>query len=286
MSNIKPATFLFAALLLTAPAMAQTTGKLSLTKGQKLQVDNVVKSVINQEMMGQSIEITIDANVTHKVEVKEKKDTAYHLSSTMTHLVTNANAMGQTMAFDSDKPEDLQSETGKALQDQLNVAREVTISEKARVISAPSPEKKAPSGNQLMDMVNSATGADTDESNGASAAFELLPAGKKVGDSWSDSTITEELKTYRNYTLKSITGNEATLALDGKQVTHKKVEQQGMEITVNMEGKLTGEGIVDVKTGVLKQRTVLLDGTGTAEVMGQSIPVTTKTTTTTTVKGI
>jgi hypothetical protein len=38
------------------------TGKLALTKGQKLQVDNNIKSVISQEMMGQQMEIVIDAN--------------------------------------------------------------------------------------------------------------------------------------------------------------------------------------------------------------------------------
>ena len=272
----------------TIHASAQTaSGKLLLTKGQKIQIDNNVKSVINQEMMGQTMEITIDANMIHQVEVKDKKSNTYLVSSTLTKLTTNGSAMGQEMKFDSDKKEDLDSETGKALKDQLNVTKEVELNESAKVINAVKKEPKAPSASpQLMDMVNNITGGDGDESNGANAAFEVVPAGKKAGDTWSDSVIIEGIKTYRNYTIKQITGNIATVLLSGSQVTKKKMEQQGMEITVNMEAKLSGEGMVDINTGLLQQRTMVMEGTGSAEVMGQSIPVTTKVTTTTTVKKI
>ena len=282
-STVLPAICLF-----SVTASAQTaSGKLMLAKGQKIQIDNNIKSVINQEMMGQSMEITIDANMVHQVEVKDKKTSSYLLSSTLTKLTTNGSAMGQDMKFDSDKKEDLESETGKALKDQLNVTREVELNDNAKVINAVKKEPKAPSATpQLMDMVNNVTGGDADESNGANAAFEVVPAGKKAGDTWSDSTITGDIKTYRNYTLKEVNGNNGTVLLTGKQTTKKKMEQQGMEINISMEAKLSGEGIVDMTTGLLKQRTMVMDGTGSAEVMGQTIPVTTKITTTTTVKTI
>ena len=137
-----------------------------------------------------------------------------------------------------------------------------------------------------MDVVSNITGGANDESNGANAAFNVFPAGKKLGDSWSDSSITAEMKTYRNYTIKSVSGNNATVQLTGTQITKKKVEQQGMEINISMDGKLSGEGIVDMSTGVLKEKTTVMDATGSAEIMGQSIPVTTKVTTVTTVKTI
>ena len=287
MKLTKHFSFLLAVCMIGATASAQTaSGKLALLKGQKLQVDNNIKSVINQEMMGQAIEITIDANTIHQLEVKDKKDKSFIVASTLTKLVTNGNAMGQVISFDSDKKEDLETETGKALKDQLNVSKEVELGENARVINAVKKEKEPSTGGQLMDMINNVTGANGDESNGANAAFEVMPAGKKVGDTWSDSTITDEIKTYRNYKFKEVKGNVAILELTGKQLTNKKVEQQGMEINVTMEGKLSGEGIVDMATGIIREKTTTLDGTGSAEMMGQSIPVTTKITTKTTVKSI
>lgn len=288
MNFTKTYTLLFAATgLITIQSFAQTaTGKLSLIKGQKIQIDNNIKSVINQEMMGQSMEITIDANMIHQVEVKDKKSDNFILSSTLTKLTTNGSAMGQEMKFDSDNKTDLESETGKAIKGQLNVSMDVELNNNAKVVTGVKKDANAPSGGQLMEMVNNVTGAGADDSNGANAAFDIVPAGKKVGDSWSDSTITDEMKTYRNYTFKEANGNLATIVLNGKQITKKTVEQQGMEINVTMDGKLSGEGVVDMSTGILKQRTMILDGTGSAEVMGQSIPVTTKVTTTTTVKSL
>ena len=277
----------FAGILGSAAVFAQTSsGKLSLSKGQKLQIDNSVTSVINQEMAGQSIEITIDANLVHQLEVKDKKNNSYIIAATLTRLATNGNAMGQSMSFDSDKKEDLETETGKAMKGQLNVTQEVEFNDQGKVINGVKKDQKDSAGGQLVDIVNNMTGGNNDNSNGANAAFEVMPVGKKVGDSWSDSIISNEIKTYYNYTIKEIKGNDATVLVTGKQVTIKKVEQQGMEININMEGKISGEGIVDINTGVLKEKTTVSDGTGTAEMMGQSIPVTTKITTKTTVKKI
>src|SRR6185295_8951416 len=100
----------------------------------KIEINNDIKSVSNQEMMGQSIEITVNANTVHKLEVKEKKSNSYLVSSTLTKLSTNGNAMGQEIKFDSDKKEDLESETGKGLKDQLNVSMDVELNENAVII--------------------------------------------------------------------------------------------------------------------------------------------------------
>jgi hypothetical protein len=61
--------------------------------------------------------------------VKDKKSNSYLVSSTLTKLSTNGSAMGQELKFDSDKKEDMESETGKALKDQLNVSKDVELSE-------------------------------------------------------------------------------------------------------------------------------------------------------------
>lgn len=288
MKPVHSISILLSALcFITLHTIAQNSaGKIILTKGQKFEINNNTKSVISQEMMGQAIEITVDANMVHKVEVIDKMSNSYLIASTLTKLTTNGSAMGQEMKFDSDKKEDMESETGKLMKDQLNVTKEIEISEMAKVIkSTTKSATSAPSG-QLMDMLNNMTGGYIDESNGASSAFEIIPAGKKIGDFWSDSTIMGDIKTYNSYTLKSITNNIATLELKGKQLINKKMEQQGMEINIKMEAKISGEGIVDMNTGLLQQKTTLTDGNGSAEVMGQSIPMSSKVTTITTIKKV
>jgi hypothetical protein len=42
-----------------------SVGKIILAKGQKIEINNNTKSVISQEMMGQAIEITVDARIAN-----------------------------------------------------------------------------------------------------------------------------------------------------------------------------------------------------------------------------
>ena len=278
--------FLTACYAFSITAVAQiSSGKLSLHKGEKLEVDNDVKSVITQEMMGQSMEVNINALMVHHVEVKEKKDSSFTIVSTLTKLKTKGSAMGQKLDFDSDKKEDMESETGKAIKDELNVAKEIELNESAKVINTKKPNKnEEKTSGSMIDIFKNITGDDADESNGAKDAFEVIPTGKKKGDIWADSIIIDDVKTYRKYKIKEVKDNDATIVLSGTQITDKKMEQQGLEINIHMEGKLSGEGIVDMSTGIITQKSTVMDATGTAEVMGQSVPVTSKVTSVTTVK--
>ena len=81
-------------------------------------------------------------------------------------------------------------------------------------------------------------------------------------------------------------GNDAILTLSGTQSTNKKIEQQGMEVNVTMESKLSGESTVDLTTGIVKQKSLVMDGAGNADAMGQAIPITTKITSNTIVKNL
>ena len=288
--NITKSLYLLTGTMLafSVAGIAQTSlHKLSLTKGQKLQIDNTVNSLITQEMMGQTMEIKADASTQHQVEVKDTKDASYLLSATFTKLKTNTSMMGQDMSFDSDKKDDMEGDQGKMFKDQLNVAKDVELTHYNKVINAPKKEDKKdePAGG-MMDMMKGLTGGEADESNGASAAFEVIPADAKAGSSWQDSSITAEVKTYRTYTVKEIKGNDAILSLSGKQSIKKTIEQNGMEITVNTDAKISGEETVDISTGIIKQKKVVMDSAGNASVMGQEVPLTTVTTTVTTVKSL
>ncbi len=288
MKFITPASLLYAIFsILTITTSAQTaSGKLILSKGQKIQIDNEIKTISNQEMMGQSMEITSDARMVYAVEVKGKKPHSYLISTTLTRVISSGSVMGKEMKFDSDKKEDLESEAGKAFKDQLNVGMDAEFDESARVINAVNKDTAASTGNQMMDMMKKFAGASGAELNGASAAFIIIPSGKKVGDTWTDSLITEAVKTYTSYTFKELNGNNATIISTGKQFTKMKVEQQGMEINISMDGTVSTAGIIDITTGLVKQKTTTINGTSTTEVMGQSIPGTTKVTTITIVKMI
>jgi hypothetical protein len=281
--------FTAATLCISVVAVAQTTdGKLLLVKGQKIQIDNSVKSVTSMELMGQSMEMTSDVAMVSKVEVKDKVNDTYTVTNTLTKLATSGSAMGQDYSFDSDKKEDLESEIGKVMKDQLNVSKEMeyTTAGKLAGVKKPAAGEPAAKGNPMMDMMKNMSSGGNDESGGTSDIFMILPSGKKVGDTWSDSTIADGSKTYRTYLLKELKGNVATLTLTGTQSTNKKMEQQGMEVMVTLESKLTGELILDIAAGLVTQKSFTMDGTGSADAMGQAIPITTKITSATNIKNL
>ncbi len=264
----------------------KNNGKLELTKGQKLQVDNTLNSVATMDMMGQQMELNSDAVMVNQVEVKDKKDSSYTIASTLTKMTTNGNMMGQSYSFDSDKKQDRDSsELGKMLKDQLNVPREIELNSKGQLVNQKKTDAPAETGaNPMMGMMKSMTGSGSDFA--ATEVFQVIPSGAKQGDTWSDSAILDGIKTFRTYTIKEIINNIAAVTLTGNQTTNKKVEQMGSEINLMIEAKLSGESKVDMKTGMVQQKTFVIDGSGSADAMGQSIPLTMKVTSTIIVKNL
>lgn len=255
-------------------------GKLSLKKGQKIQLNNTMKSVTSFEMMGQAMEMTSDAYLENQVEVKDKKTSSYLVGSKFTKMAINGSAMGQTFTYDSDKKEDENSEIGKRMNGFLNKENDLEISEDGKAIDNPADSANK---NEAAEAISSLAGG-VDFTKAAAEAFLVLPAGAKNGFSWSDSVIAEGIKTYRDYSIKEINNKIATVSLTGNQTTNKTVQQMGMDVQVNLVAKISGEFKVDTATGIVLERNVVSEGNGTADAAGQSIPLTTKLTANTTVK--
>ena len=126
--------------------------------------------------------------------------------------------------------------------------------------------------------------AESSDDAVVSGAFELIPAGKSIGDSWSDTTRSKEMTTIRNYTLKSVSGNDALIQLDAVTTASNKLDFQGMEFEFKSTTKSTGEITSDISTGQIKNKNTKADITGTIQLMGQDMPVTAKVTSTGTYK--
>lgn len=254
----------------------QPAGKLILAKGQKMQLDNSVKTILKLEMMGEQMEMTADMAMQHHIEVKDKTDSSYFINSTLTKLKSSANAMGQIKSFDSEKKEDVEGDGGKMLKDVLNVTKQTEYTQQAKIINHTADTVSSPANADVMNLLNCMLNGEANEGNSTAEVFLLVPFGKKPGDSWADSSTSEGIKVFRNFTLKSVLGNKATVAVTGNQVTNKKIEQMGMEAFINLNSSIIGESVTDINTGILQQKTMSMDGTGTAEMMGQTIPVTAK----------
>jgi hypothetical protein len=264
-----------ASLCFSMATTAQSNQTLNLSKGQKYQVDNKLETTSSTDVQGQTMESKANISSSYNIEVKDKKADTYQLSNTLTHMQMSMSMMGNDITFDSDKKEDMDGEIGSGLKEYLNQPKDVVLDNTGKVISDISDSSASDIAKQLN---LSATGY------GAQMTFLALPKNLKVGSSWSDSSDENGIKRTTNYTVKSLDGNIATIAFSGTVSTDATMERQGMEISTKTTGKFSGEEKVNSKTGVIQSTTSTGESTGTVNAMGQEFPMSTKVTSTTTVK--
>ncbi len=282
----KIASFIIAVTTLVSAASAQTNSTVSLMKGQKFVIENKFTATSAQEMGGQSIDSKAAVFTSNNVEVKNLSDKGFDLSTTYTKVTANLSAMGNDMNFDSDKKEDMDGEMGKDMKGMINSPKSVMIDKAGKIVSVVK-DTTSTSGQGMMGMMMQQLMGNAEESGyGLSEAFLVLPAKAKVGDKWSDSTSKNGVSRHTTYTVTAISDTEATLAVSGNLITDTKAEMQGMEVATKTTGKISGEQIVDIKSGLIKSRNTTVDSNGNIEAMGQVIPMTSKLNAVTTVKTI
>ena len=260
-------------LLGSINCIAQTGNKpIILNKDQLI---TAITTSSQEADMGMGMLMKNNSTYTNLLSVIDVNDKDYKLSNTITKLSFSMDFMGKETTFNSDKEEDRNSETGKAISEKLGKTDTVFL-DKSTGKTTTTKKEDAPSdeSDPLQTMMNAfGTKAETTAVDGA---FFLVPAGKRTGDSWTVTDSTKEIMSTKTYTLTAIDNNIATISLKENTDANNTVETQGMQVNVVMNTKTTGEIIVDMSNSSVKKRTTSSDITGTIEAMGQATPVTAK----------
>jgi hypothetical protein len=249
--------------------------ELKLGKGQKFQTTTITKTAMNQQMMGQSIDMTTDITAVDEIEVKDVNAQSITIGKTTKQLKSSFSGMGQSMDFDSNKPEDMNGPVGSQMKDLINTPLSFVLTPSGTIATAP----KIP-GNAMM-------GAVGDVAKGEiMPGFIALPASLKVGDNFTVSGADGDNKTTSNYTVVSVNGKEAVVKISSTANKTNTVNQMGMDMLMTLKITTTGTATVDVATGFILSATTEMSTDGTISVMGQSVPMTIKTNNTITGKKI
>lgn len=269
--------FVVSALSLTAV----TAQKIAVAKGQKLETVIATKMNMSMEMMGQTMDNTMESTNTVEAEVKDNSASAITLTNTLKKVLVSASMMGQDISFDSDKKEDMDGQMGQALKGKVGVPTEIKLDAGGKITEAPAVQgEKNP--------INDVAGVGFNMVKGQQFPLLIPGNGKalKVGDTWTDSTVTAEAKNVSNYTVKEIKDGAIVLSITGTFTQNGKMEQQGMEMQMNMSGNIKGEASYEATTGWLRNDAKNIDIKATIDVMGQSVPLTMTVVTTSTAKKI
>lgn len=279
---MKRITLILFAFIFISTAFAQNAGNINLTKGQKFSVDNKIIAVTTQTLMGQSMESNAELTTKYSIEVKGIKDNNYNLSNTFTKMKAKMSAMGNDVNFDSDKKEDMAGEYAASFKDIINQPKEVVIDKSGKILNSKKEEPKPVNAQpDIMKMMIEQLLGDPEETGyGVNLAFVSTPSKISTGYNWTDSSNKEGIQISTTYTVKEIKGTDAVITITGILNTDAKSQMQGMDIVNKSKGNLKGEEILDITTGVIKERTTTLESAGTISIESQGfeIPMTTKVT--------
>ncbi|MDE3145516.1 MAG: hypothetical protein KGL19_15270 [Bacteroidota bacterium] len=256
-------------MLLNFVAMGQT--KIAVSDGQKIHLVNNTVSNITQSIQGNDMEIKSNTTLNLDAEVKETTPDI-HLTNTITRLQLQSEAMGNTTNFDSDKKEDKDGQIGQLLKDVIGKPLDVYLSSKGELLK----NKKAEDAS-----VEAAKNLVGNLDEIGSELLLAVPNTIKAGDTWVDEINTDSANKKKTmYSVKSVNKTEAVVSFTGTETTKKAKTLQGMDAIINANSSFSGEITVDIKTGVIKQKTTTAEAKGSTDIMGQSIPFTLKQTVT------
>ena len=258
----------FFSVSLVAFAQELMPWKLKLNPGEKIKSVTVSKTSIIQQVMDQTMEIKMDMQVADSIHVKSVQQGGYQINKKTTRLKLDMDMMNQHKVIDSDNAEDLQAEGGEKIKEKIDAVVEANVSEKAAIQVTGGSIKADEGGFANMMMTN----------NDSSAIAEyFLPSPNKVikkGEQWSSNISTASFSVETVYTFEGLEGSVAIISFT------LKTKMTGISTSNNMEVKMKisteGKGTIRLQTtnGIVVEKNVETNMTGSSEVMGMEIPIT------------
>ena len=256
--------------LLTCGSLLAVHAQTNLPQpGKTFKTVTDIKVTTNINFAGQDIETVTSGQTTTIDTIKNVSANGYTYSATITRVKGGVKVMGQDQNFDSDDSALRNNPEMADLFKALNVPNLIEVK-----------DGKLFSQSQKVDAIIKMGGADDQ----AKYLF-LLPANNlKEGFQWTDSTTSEaDSKTVSQYTIKQITDNTIVLEVKANIVLKETMNRNGMDIVQNLKGTALATRTYNKASRLLMNETSNVDLGGTMEMMGQSAPVTSKGTITTTV---
>jgi hypothetical protein len=284
--------FLIASVALSLNGFAQkVNGKLNFQKGQKLEMITETKKTNAMELMGQSMETTVNSTVAEVFDIEDSNTESATIEHKIKRIVFTAEGMGNSQSFDSEKEEDRNGEMGKIMEKSLKNKYKMTVDAYGKITSIKADDDN-PNGTKnkeedaMADLASAQLGLSLGlPKSGDASIFKILPD-KEVtqGDTWTDSSSANGQKITTTYKVNSITATDIILDYTSDISINTTQQIMGTDASIKADDKATGQITIDKVTGLLKQKTAIIDSKATMEAQGMSIPSTGKTTVIVTLK--
>lgn len=260
----------------------KVTGDLQFEQHQTWLIHTDVKHTLSQQANDQRIDFDVDGSADHYFRVTNVSEGNVTLRHSVSRFRFSFDGMGARREFDSDSKKDMEATFGKPVREMLEKKYDMVIDREGRALSCKPDKIELPASNDQLSfitgMLSDLTSIFYPPAKGTASFFQVLPKQEVgVGDTWSDSISNETEKSVTDYTLVAI--NDTTILVDYKtQATLViKSEMRGMQVTSNLKSVATGKITLDKVSKLVRLKTSEIDAEGTAEIMGTSTPVKSKT---------
>ena len=160
--------------LIILSSLAGQAQKVSLNKGQLITIS--ITSTQDMEMTG--MQIKNNTNSTSLLQINEVAKDNFAGSYKLSKLKLTMEMMGQQQNFDSENPDDKDSEIGKSMASEIGKEVAVLINKNSGAVSMKDPERDVKTddeqGNPLQGMMQS-FGAAGEDATAGTAFFVVLP---------------------------------------------------------------------------------------------------------------
>ena len=265
------------------------SGKLQFEQGKNLNIQMELKSSVAQQPGGQAIDFTIDGTVSHSYKVTSVINDNATLQHKANKIAFSFDGMGQKRSFDSDIKKDMDGPFGETVKNILSKNFDMTIDPNGKVLTIgyerTEPVKADDRVAIVFNMLKDITEVVYPPKKGEASFFKILPD-KSInkGETWTEAGQNESGKFSTEYTLTDITDSTILVNFKGTAFTTTKATMMGMETNTAMNSTSTGKIILDKRTGLIKEKTTIIESNGNTEAMGGTLPVTSKATITIQVK--
>ena len=265
-------TLLILSIFTSAVSFAQTT--IPLTKGKQIKITTVTNQNIDMGM-----QMSTTSTMVNKIDVLNVDAKNYTLGNTLTKFLFNGNMLGKETTYDSDKAEDRTTEEGKQFSQMLDKTDTVLVDvETGTAIKDDIQKVDVSEADNPMSSMMSGMSAGSGNAVAGSILFKI-PGAVAKGKTWTDSSTIENMKSIMVYAIEKIENGVATVSSKGSVKGTSSMELQGNSFDMTLNTKIDGTILVDTKSFLVQKRSNVADINGNIDMMGQSMPFTSKTTT-------
>jgi hypothetical protein len=261
----------------------KVSGRLTFQQGQIICITVEVKSTVSQQAMGNAIDFNVDGAANHSYKVTNATDDNNTLHHDVKKIRFSFEGMGTKRSFDSDNKNDMSGMFGLQVKDILSKSFDMIIDPSGKVLMVKPEKIELAKGDDrlaiVFSMLKDITSIVHPPKKKEASLFKVLPdTATGLHGSWNETGMDANGKFSNIYTLSAITDSTIVIDLKGNSVTTNKAEVMNIQISTTMNNDYTGKIILDKSTGILKEKTITTISTGTAEGMGGTTPVSSKTT--------